>query len=425
MLSLMFVVFIILLIIGVPLGFSLVLASVVYIMGGGGIPLPSIPQRMISGIDSFSFMAIPFFFLAGEIMNHGGLTTRIVKFCNGLVGWVRGGLAYATVVVNMILAGISGSALADAAATGSILIPAMEKAGYEKRFAAALSASAGTIGPVIPPSIPFVLYASISSVSVGKLFLAGAVPGIVMGVFMMIVIYWIARKRNYPREKRQTGREMLNGFKDALLALLMPLIILGTILFGITTPTEGAVIAVVYALIVSMVVYKEINLKSLIDITYNIAISSAVIMFIVSAANQFGWILSREQVPIKLQMAAGAFTSNPMILLLLINLLLIFMGCFMEGNSIIIILTPVLLPMLQKYGINLLHFGVLFTLNMMVGLLTPPVGMNLFVVSKVSGVSLSEIVRELLPFLLGLVVLLIIVTYVPQFSLWLPSLFVK
>jgi C4-dicarboxylate transporter DctM subunit len=205
----------------------------------------------------------------------------------------------------------------------------------------------------------------------------------------------------------------------------MPLIILGTILFGITTPTEGAVIAVVYALIVSMVVYKEINLKSLIDITYNIAISSAVIMFIVSAANQFGWILSREQVPIKLQMAAGAFTSNPMILLLLINLLLIFMGCFMEGNSIIIILTPVLLPMLQKYGINLLHFGVLFTLNMMVGLLTPPVGMNLFVVSKVSGVSLSEIVRELLPFLLGLVVLLIIVTYVPQFSLWLPSLFVK
>jgi C4-dicarboxylate transporter DctM subunit len=423
--GLMLLTLVLLLIIGVPLGFSLVLASVIYTITGGNIPLPSFPQRMISGVDSFAFMAIPFFFLAGELMNHGGLTKRLVKFANGLVGWVHGGLAYVTIVVNMILAGMSGSALADAAATGSVLIPAMEKAGYEKRFASALVASAGTIGPVIPPSIPFVIYASIAGVSVGKLFIAGALPGLFMGLFMMAVVYVVARKRNYPREERQSMQEFLKGTKDAVLALLMPLIILVTILTGITTPTEGSVIAVVYAFIIATVVYKEIKLKSLIDIIYHTAINSAVIMFIVSAANQFGWVLSREQVPHKLQMVVTSLTDNWVLLLFLLNILLLFLGCVMEGNAIIIILVPVLLPLLKQFNIDLIHFGVVLTLNMMIGLISPPVGMNLFVVSRVADISLSEIIRELMPFLVALLILLIIVTYVPQFPLWLPSLIIK
>lgn len=425
MMGLMLLTLVLLLIIGVPLGFSLVLASVIYTITGGNIPLPSFPQRMISGVDSFAFMAIPFFFLAGELMNHGGLTKRLVKFANGLVGWVHGGLAYVTIVVNMILAGMSGSALADAAATGSVLIPAMEKAGYEKRFASALVASAGTIGPVIPPSIPFVIYASIAGVSVGKLFIAGALPGLFMGLFMMAVVYVVARKRNYPREERQSMQEFLKGTKDAVLALLMPLIILVTILTGITTPTEGSVIAVVYAFIIATVVYKEIKLKSLIDIIYHTAINSAVIMFIVSAANQFGWVLSREQVPHKLQMVVTSLTDNWVLLLFLLNILLLFLGCVMEGNAIIIILVPVLLPLLKQFNIDLIHFGVVLTLNMMIGLISPPVGMNLFVVSRVADISLSEIIRELMPFLVALLILLIIVTYVPQFPLWLPSLIIK
>jgi C4-dicarboxylate transporter DctM subunit len=376
---------------------------------------------MIAGVDSFAFLAIPFFFLAGELMNHGGLTARLVKFANGLIGWIRGGLAYVTVIVNMFLAGMSGSALADAAATGSVLIPAMEKAKYDKGFAAALVATAGTIGPVIPPSIPFVLYASIAGVSVGKLFIAGAIPGIVMGLFMMLVIYIVSRKRNYPKEKKQTMKELLAGSKDAILALCMPFIILFTIISGITTPTEGAVIAVVYALVISVFVYKEIGFKDIIEITYQTAINSAVIMFIVSAASQFGWVLAREQIPNKLQQFASSVTDNPIVFLILINFLLLFLGCVMEGNAIIIILTPVLLPVLKNFGIDLIQFGVILTINMMVGLITPPVGMNLFVVSKVAKIPVSEIIKELKPFIIALLVLLIIVTYIPSVSLWLPS----
>src|SRR5665648_149295 len=297
MLFVMIFVFFVLMFAGVPLAITMVLASVSYLLLGNAFPVQAIPQRMIVGSDSFTFLAIPFFFLAGELMNNGGLMIRIVKFVQGLVGFIRGGLAYVNVVTNMIMAGMSGSALADAAATGTVLIPAMEKAGYSRAFAAALTAAAGTIGPIIPPSIPFVLYAGMANLSVGKMFMAGAVPGVGMGLFLIAASYFISVKRGYGKEARQSFREIFANFRHAFLALLMPVIILGGILSGVTTATEAAVVAAVYSLIVSMFIFKAITVKDLPNIIYKAAIDTAVIMFIVSAASMFGWILGREQVP--------------------------------------------------------------------------------------------------------------------------------
>jgi C4-dicarboxylate transporter DctM subunit len=422
LIAVMILFFVILAFAGVPIAISLGFSSIIYFLVDGTKPLLTIPQKLFSGADSFGFMAIPFFLFAGEIMNGGGITRRIIAFANSVVGHLRGGLGYVSVIVNMILAGMSGSAIADAAATGSILIPAMTKSGYDKKFAAAVVATSGTVGPVIPPSIPMVVYASIAGVSVGKLFLGGALPGVAMGLFIMVVVYFIAKKRDYPREKRATLKELIISIKDALLALAMPGIIFASIIFGIATVTEAAVIATVYAIIVSMFIYKELTIKKLIKIAIDVSLSSATIMFVIAAAGQFGWVLSVEQIPIILQNMITSITSSQWVLLLSLNFLILFLGCFMEGNAIIIILTPVLLPVLKAYGVDLVHVGVLFVLNVMIGMLTPPVGLNLFVTSKISGIGVTTVVKELGPFFVALLVVLLLVTYWPPFSLWLPGL---
>lgn len=418
------IVILVLLIIGVPVGLSIAIgfAGHILLFSDGVSPL-TIAQKIVFGADEFILLAVPFFMLAGELMNAGGVTRRLVVFAEAVMGGLRGGLAYVVVIVNMIMAGVSGAAIADAAAVGSVMIPSMEQAGYRKGFAAAVNAAAATIGPVIPPSVGFLIYASLSGVSVGKLFIAGAIPGVIMGLYLMAVCYVVARRQDLPRGKRASTRAILVGFKDAILALLMPVIIVGGILSGIVTPTEAGVIAVVYGFVIGLFVYREIRLRDVPAILARTAKQTAVIMFIIACAQAFGWVLSREDAPEVLIRGFGAITDRPWLFLLMLNGIILLLGCFMEGGSIMIILTPLLVPLLNKYGVDLVHFGVVFQLNIMLGLLTPPVGMLLYVIIGVSNVKMHEILRDVWPFFVALVAALLLITFVPKITLFLPALF--
>lgn len=405
-----------------PIAFS-IMGAVLVGLAIKGIPFSVVLQRMIAATESFPLMAIPFFILAGSLMNSGGITKRLVHFARTLVGHITGGLAQTVVVTNMIMAGISGSAVADASATGSILIPAMVEAGYSKRFAAALVGAAATIGPIIPPSIPFVLYGSLTGTSVAKLFLGGAIPGVLVGIFLMVACYIISKYRHYPRENRASLREVISSFKDSLLALLMPLIILIGILSGVFTPTEAAAIAVVYAFFISTFVYRELTIKHLYYAVLEAVVSTAAIMFIIAAASPLGWLLAWEQVPQLVTSFFTSYTSSPWVIYLFINVLLLIFGCFVEGNAIMIMLIPVLFPLIQKVGIDPVQFGVVVTLNLMIGTITPPFGVSMFVLSKISGISITEFTKEAVLFIGVLILALVIITYVPSVVLWLPNLF--
>lgn len=412
--------------IGLPIAFSISFSAVVYILlSADKISGLAIIQRIIVGSDSFIFLAVPFFMLAGELMNAGGVTQRLISFSKSIIGRARGGLAYVVVIVNMIMAGVSGSSIADAAAVGSIMIPTMEKEGYTKRFACTINATAATIGPIIPPSIGFVIYASITSVSVGQLFLAGAIPGVIMGLLLMVTCYIEARRKNLPRSEKSSLKKFFASAKESYLAMLMPLIIIGGILTGIVTPTEAAVVAVVYGLVVGMFVYKELKVSDLPLLLSRAGKQSAVVMFIVACANAFGWILSYEGVPEKLLGLFNGITTQAWVFLILINVLMLILGCFMEVTSIQIVLTPILMSIVTSYGIDLVHFGVIMLLNLMIGQLTPPVGMLLFVISGIGRISVHEIVAESWPFLIALLVALILITYIPQISLFLPNLIAR
>lgn len=435
-----------LLVIGVPVAVAIGLSSVVYVLvGDTTLRAVALAQMTTSGADAYILLAVPFFILAGELMNAGGITRRLVAFAVSLVGWARGGLAYVVVIVNMVMAGVSGAAIADAAAVGSVMIPSMVRAGYRPGFAAALNAAAATVGPVIPPSVGFIIYASLANVSVGKLFLAGAVPGLVLGLYLMGTCYVIARTRGLPRTGRAPqgalagtgspeeakagpeetgplGRGALRGLWDALPALLMPAIILGGIVGGVVTPTEAGVLAVLYGLLVGAVVYRELRTSDLPYLFAKAARQTATILYLIASAKAFGWLLTREGAPAALTSGLAAIDCPPWAFLLIFNVATLALGCFLEGGSLMIILTPILLPVLDAYGIDPVHFGVVFQLNIMVGLLTPPVGMLLFVIAGVSRVPLGEIIRELWPFLLALLLALALVTYVPAVTMMLPSL---
>jgi len=412
-----------LLALGVPVAFAIGIASAAYILTAGESLRPVVLAQMtVSGADSFILLAVPFFIFAGELMNAGGITRRLIAFAESLVGSLRGGLAYVVVIVNMIMAGVSGAAIADAAAVGSVMIPSMIKGGYPRGFAAAVNASAATIGPVIPPSVGFIIYASLANVSVGQLFLAGAIPGLVMGLYMMVVCYLMARRADLPRSERTSARRVLYGVKDAAWALLMPVIILGGILAGVVTPTEAGVLAVLYGLFVGLVVYREIRLGDLPYLLAKSAKQTAVIMFIIASAKTFGWLLTHMGAPETLLNVFASLSEQPWVFLLIINLAILALGCFMEGGSLMIILTPLLLPVLMHYNVDLVHFGVVFQLNIMIGLLTPPIGMLLYVITGVSGVEMSEILGYLWPFLAAIVLVLLLITYVPAITLFLPQL---
>lgn len=403
--------FVFFLALGIPIAFVLGLTPLVAMIAQGGTPLTLVAQRIFTGMDNTVLMAIPFFILAGNIMSRGGMTRQLVTFCKVLVGWLRGGLAYINVVISMIFAGITGAAVADTSAVGSILIPAMQREGYDTDFSAAVTATSSTIGPVIPPSIPFIIYGVLGEVSIASLFLAGIVPGILLGVFMMGVVAYYARKRNYPKENLPTLKEALTSFYEAALVLIMPLIILGGILSGIFTPTESACIAVFYALFIGLFVHRDIKLKDLPKILIDTGATSSLVMLVIGMASIFSWVLASEQVPQMVTEAILGLTDNRIIILLLMNLVLLIVGTFMETAASLIILTPVLLPLMVSIGIDPLHFGVILVLNLVIGLTTPPVGVCLFIACSIGNTRLELVSKAIVPFLLSSIAVLLIATY--------------
>ena len=419
--ALLFGTFLLCLAIGVPVAICLGLASLSYILFAD-IPLVFLPLKMYSGIDSFTLLCIPGFIMAGNLMNGGGITDRIIRFATAAVGWVRGGLGLANVVGSMIFAGISGTAVAEAASIGAVMIPGMKKAGYPISFAAAITAAASTTGPIIPPSVPMIIVGAMSGISVGRMFMAGAVPGILLGISMMIVCYIIAVKNNFPRQAWQGFGELFKSFADAIWAILLTVGIVAGLLLGVVTPTETAVLACIYAFIVGVFIYKGITLRDVPKILIDSAISSAALLALVGIANVFGSIMAQEQIPQAVAETMLSISDNKYVLIFLINILLLIVGMFMETIAALIILFPPLVEVANSVGIDTVHFAIFAILNLMIGLTTPPVGVCLFVCANIAKVPLSSVIRQIMPFLFGNICVLFLVSYIPQLSLWLPNL---
>lgn len=414
------ILFFILLVLRIPLAFCLGISSAFYFIISGNTII-TLTQMTMSTFDSFTLLAIPLFMLAGHLMNSGGVTNRLFGFAKTLVGHIPGGLGQVNVVASLIFAGISGSATADAAGLGTIEIEYMKKEKYDAPFAAAVTAASSTLGTIMPPSLGFVVYGAMTGTSVGALFLAGLLPAVVMTIAMMIVVYFISKKNNYPVEKRASLKELWLAFKKAFFPLLSPLIILGGIVFGIVTPTEAAVVALIYAMILGFV-YKELTLKKLIQDFINVGKTASKVMLIVSFALVFGWILTYERIPNQVAAFLTSITENPQILVVILLLMLIVLGFFMESISIKLITLPIILPLMQAVGINLLHFGVLMELGLNIGLITPPVGVFIYLVADIAGITFEETTRALVPFMLILVGVLFFLAFVPEISLFIPNL---
>ena len=422
MIGLLSLVFLITLVLGFPVAACLGLTSLVALWKSD-IMLSLMAQRIFTGIDSFPLMAVPFFVLAGELMNHGGTTRRLIDFANVLVGRIPGGLAHTNIVASMFFGGISGSAVADAAAMGSILVPGMVRKGYQPGFSAAVTAASSTVGPIIPPSIFMVIMGVTTGLSIGGLFAAGIIPGLILGLSMMGLSYVMAIRHNYPKESIPFTLPVIwKEFVSAGPALLAPFIILGGILGGVFTATEAAAVAVLYAFLLGKFIYRELTYKSLVRIFVQSGTTTAVLLLIIGMANIFAWVLTQQQIPTKIATMLLALTDNPYLILLLINLFLIFIGMFLEGGAAIIILAPTLLAVITKVGIDPLHFGLVMVLNIVVGLLTPPLGVCLFVVSGVTGLDLSLVIRSVVPFLILEFGVLLLITYLPAVILFIPHL---
>ncbi|MFG6666869.1 TRAP transporter large permease [Halomonas sp. HNIBRBA4712] len=417
----LFSVFLVLLVVGMPIAFALGISSMSYLLMEG-ISLTIVPQRMYAGIDTFVLLCIPGFVLAGNLMNVGNITEHIVRFSNALLGHIRGGLGLANVGGSMIFGGISGTAVADSASIGSVMIPGMARSGYDKPFAAAVTAASSTVGPIIPPSVPMIIAGSLSGISVGRMFLAGAVPGLLMGVAMMVTVYILAVRRGYPKEQRVPFLQLLREARTAFWALLMTVIILYGIIGGFFTPTEASIVACVYALVVGMFVYKGLSWRKLPGILVDTVLTSSALLLMVGLANLFGWILTSEQIPQMIAALILSISENPLIVLLILNLILLFVGAFMETIAALIILFPALVGVATGVGVDPVHFAVIAVLNLMIGLTTPPVGVCLFVVAGIGKLPMLSVARAIVPFLLCNLAVLLLVTYVPAISLWLPNL---
>ena len=421
MVAMMFIIFLILLLIGVPIAFSLGLSSLFYLFTNN-IPLTVIAQKFYSGMDSFTLLCIPGFMLAGALMNGGGITRRILDFCNSFLGHFRGSLALVNIVASMVFAGISGTAIADVCSLGGMLIPAMVDDGYDDDFSVAVTAASSVVGPIIPPSVPMVIAGSCVSISVGKMFQAGIIPGILLGLALCIPTYIISVKRNYPRHEKASWRVRLETTRDAIWAMLMPVILLGGILSGVFTPTEASIVTCVYALVVGVFVYKEIQITDVPRIVWENIRACASIIVLIGLANVFAYILTAERIPQMVANSILSITDNRVVVILLINVVLLFVGMFMESLAAILITFPVLLPVATAVGMEPVHFALMAILNLMLGLTTPPVGMCVCTGAQIGKISAFKAFKATVPFLATSLIVLALVSFVPQLTLWIPSI---
>lgn len=421
MVAMMFIIFLVLLLIGVPIAFSLGLSSLFYLFTNN-IPLTVISQKFYSGMDSFTLLCIPGFMLAGALMNGGGITRRILNFCNSFLGHFRGSLALVNIVASMVFAGISGTAIADVCSLGSMLIPAMVDDGYDDDFSVAVTAASSVVGPIIPPSVPMVIAGSCVSISVGKMFQAGIIPGILLGMALCIPTYIISVKRNYPRHDRAGWKVRLETTKDAIWAMLMPVILLGGILSGVFTPTEASIVTCVYALVVGVFVYKEIQITDVPRIVWENIRACASIIVLIGLANVFAYILTAERIPQMVANSILSITDNRIVVILLINVVLLFVGMFMESLAAILITFPVLLPVATAVGMEPVHFALMAILNLMLGLTTPPVGMCVCTGAQIGKISAFKAFKAAIPFLATSLIVLMLVSFIPQLTLWIPSI---
>ncbi|WP_209123593.1 TRAP transporter large permease [Alkalihalobacillus sp. BA299] len=417
------IVFIILLLLRIPIAIVLGITSVSYIVISGSLGLlNTVPQRLYSGLESYGLLAIPLFMLAGELMNSGGITTRLVRFAKVLFGHYRAGLAYVNVVANMFLASIIGSATAQIAMMSKVMVPSMEKEGYKRSFAAATTSAAALLGPIIPPSMLFIIYGVQSGTSIGTMFLAGIMPGILLGLSFILVIMYVGYRLQLPRSEKEPMKYVFVASFKIIPALLVPGIIIVGIISGVFTPTESAAIACLLGAIVGFFLYKDLKLKDIPDILVNTAMTTATVTLLIAMANIFGWVLTFEGIPQMLAKAMTGITESPLIFLLLTNLLLLLIGTVVDGIAALIILVPIYLPMVSMYGIDPVHFGIIICINLTIGLLTPPVGAGLFIASSIGQVKIEVLTRSIFPFLIVSFIVLIVITVWPDLVLWIPNL---
>lgn len=417
----MFIIFLILLFTRVPIAYSLGISAAIYLLLEG-IPFNIVAEKMYAGMDSFTMVCIPSFILAGNLMNTGGITKRIVAFCNVFVGHIRGALAYINILASVLFAGISGTALADVASLGSMLIPAMKDEGYDADFSVAITASTSVVGPIIPPSVPMVIAGTLTNLSIAKLFVGGIMPGLIMGLGFIIPTCYMAKKRNYPKHERVPMKERVKIIKDVIWALLMPIILMVGILSGIFTPTEASIVTVLYAFVVGIFIYKEIKLKDIFPIFRDTVIAAGSVIILVGIANLFAWILTSERVPQTIANGILSITENPILVILIMNIVLLFTGMFMESIAAIIIMIPVLLPVATAIGMSPIHFSIMAILNLMIGLVTPPVGLCLTTAAQIGKISTGRAIKANAPFLVVLILILALVSYVPGVTTFLPGL---
>ena len=416
-------VFVILLILGIPISLVLGITTVVYfLMNGQALLLDSTPLRMFSGLENFGLLAIPLFMLMGEIMNEGGITTRLVNFAKLILGHFRGGLAYVTVVANMFLASILGSANAQAAMMSKVMVPQMEKEGYKREFAGAITLASSIIAPIIPPSMIFIIYGTLSSTSIGAMFMAGILPGILYGFAFMGMIAYMGYKNNFPKSKRHSFKEFLQGTLKTLPALLIPLIVVVGILRGVFTATESAAVACFLAIIIGLFVYRELDIKKFPKMLVNTVTNTATVTYLIIMANIFGWMIAFERIPQLMADLILSFTESPWVFLLLVNILLLIVGMLIDGIAALVILVPVLMPLVYALQIDPVHFGVIICINLTLGLLTPPVGTGLFIVSSMADIKFERLVKAVFPFIVVSVVVLFIITYIPDIVLVVPRM---
>jgi tripartite ATP-independent transporter DctM subunit len=411
-----------LLILGFPVAVALAGSAAIYIVLQGTVPDVVVMHRMINGIDSFPLLAIPFFVLAGNLMNTAGITNRIFDFATALVGWMRGGLGHVNVVGSVIFAGMSGTAVADAGGLGTIEIKAMRDHGYSKAFAVGITAASSTIGPIIPPSLPLVIYGVMANVSIGQLFVAGFIPGLLMAAALMVYVAWYAHRYEIPADAAFRLGVLGTTFVNAVPALMTPGLIIGGMMFGWFTPTEAAIAACVWALFLGFVVYRSMSWKRFLRVSMDTVETTAIILFIVAAASIFGWVLTQARITEYLAGGLLSISDNPIVILILINLMLLVVGCFMETIAAITILVPVFLPVILKLHIDPVHFGIVMVLNLMIGLLTPPVGMVLYILARIANMPMADAIRAIVPFIVPLLIVLLLITFIPELTLYLPTL---